>query len=385
MKKMMVLGVLACLLAACSGGPDREPADPRLLEELKTYIEANHMAPDDYVVSKFRDHDVVFLGEVHRVKHQVEFVGDLIPELYAYGIYYLGTEFGRREDQALIDSLILSPEYDEALAREITLRQYVFWGYDEYVDIYRAAWEVNRSRPENAPAFRILGLNNSPDWSQVASRADRDKGSVMTKVWHGQTEEDWARVILDSVVARGEKTLVYSGMHHAFTEYRQPVVAAGEFIRFGDVRMGNYVYEAIGKRAISIFMHGPWNSSEGYDRGLVRPADGVIDQVMNEIDPDLLPVGLDTGGSPFGDLPGVTSAYSRGYDDFTLSMFCDGYIYTRPFEEYEGVTPIPDFINEENIDFARNQSPDPDFRGRSPRDFNQAIERHADLKRWRLR
>jgi hypothetical protein len=385
MKTLSLCLSILLIFAGCSGGPDQKPADPEVLKNLKAYIEANHMVPDEYVVSKFLDHTVVFLGEVHRVKHQVEFVGDLIPELYASGVYYLGTEFARREDQALIDSLILSPEYDEALAREITLRQYVFWGYQEYVDIYRAAWEVNRSRPESAPPFRILGLNNSPDWSQVENRADRERGDVMKKVWHGQTEEDWARVILDSVIAGGGKILVYSGMHHAFTVYRQPVVVDGEFIRYGDVRMGNYVYDAIGKRAISVFMHGPWNSSDGYDRGLVHPADGAIDQVMAEVDPALLPVGFDTGGSPFGDLKGETSVYWHGYDDFTLSNFCDGYIYTRPLEEYEGVIPIPDFIDEGNIDFARARSPDPDFRERSPRAFNQAIARHADINRWRLR
>ncbi len=384
-KRTILMFGLIAVLAGCSGGPDQEPADPALVAGLRSYAEAHGMAPADYILSKFDEHDVVFLGEVHRVKHDVELVQTLIPLLYERGVLYLGTEFGRREDQALIDSLILGAEYDEALARRITLQQYVFWGYQEYVDIYRAAWEVNRSRPEGSPPFRILGLNNSPDWSHVADNSDRDKGYVMKKVWHGETEEDWARVILDSVVARGGKMLVYSGMHHAFTEYRQPVVANGEFVRFGEMRMGNYVFEAIGKRAITVYLHGPWNSAAGYDRGVVRPADGVIDQVMAGLDPALLPIAFDTRGTPFGDLKGETSVYSHGYDDFRLSMFCDGYIYQRPFAEYEGVTPIVDFINEGNIDYARAQSPDPDYRDKSPAEFNKAIARHADLRRWRLR
>jgi CelD/BcsL family acetyltransferase involved in cellulose biosynthesis len=43
----------------------------------------------------------------------------------------------------------------------------------------------------------------------------------MGKVRHGETEEDWAEVLLDVVIAQREKSLASSGTHHAFTEYRQ--------------------------------------------------------------------------------------------------------------------------------------------------------------------
>jgi hypothetical protein len=375
--------VIALCVSGC-GGRDEKPAGEGLAARLAAYAEANHASPEDYIVSKFADHDVVILGEVHRVKHDVKLVQRLIPELAGAGVYYLGTEFARRKDQHLIDSLTTAAEYDEGLARLITLRQYVFWGFAEYTDIYRAAWEYNRSLPEGARTFRILGINNSPDWSLVRNAEDRENGRVMSEVWHGETEADWARVILDSVVAKGGKILVYCGMHHALTHYRQPVVLNGEFIRFGDVRMGNYLYDEIGDRVFSIFLHGPWNSSSGYDRNLVRPADGMIDEAMAEVDPSLLPIAFDTGGTPFGDLPAVTSVYSQGYEDFRLSMFCDGYVYVKPIPGYEGVTPIPDFINEENLDYARAQSPDPWFRDASTEDFNKAIARHADLTKWTL-
>ena len=385
MKRVFLALCLVGALTGCSGGPEEKPADPKLLTELRAYAESHAARPADYILGKFDHHDIIFLGEVHRVKHDVELVIDLLPKLHARGVCHLGTEFGRRKDQALIDSLLAGEEFDEALARRIALQQYVFWGYKEYIDIYRAAWALNRSRPEGTPRFRILGLNNSPDWSHVTDPSDRDMGYVMKRVWHGETEEDWARVILDSVLARGGKMLVYSGMHHAFTEYRQPVVMDGEFVRFAEMRMGNYVFEAIGKRAITVFLHGPWNSAKGYDRAVVRPADGAVDQAMAGLDPALLPIGFDTHGSPFGDLRGESSVYSHGYDDFRLAMFCDGYVYHRPFAGYEGVTPIADFINESNIDYARTQSPNPSYRDKSPDDFNEAIARHADLKRWRLR
>jgi hypothetical protein len=320
---------------------------------------------------------VVFLGEVHRIKHDVEFVQDLIPYLHSNGIFYLGTEFARREDQCLIDSLITGLAYDEALARQIMFQQSVFWGYREYLDIFRAAWEVNSGIGDGVERFRILGLNGSPEWWHIETDEDRDNPEVMKKVWHGEGEDLWARVILDSVVDRGGKILVHCGIHHAFTEFKQPVVAGGEFIRFDDSRAGNHVFSEIGKRTITVFLHAGWYDAMGYSGPMVPPADGIIDAVMEHIDPAYIPVGFDTRGTPFGDLPGETSLYGHGYDNFTLATFCDGYIYHGPFPDYEPATPIPDFVNGTNIDYARKQSPNPRFRDASPERFFKAIARDA--------
>jgi hypothetical protein len=370
---VMMLAVLGC------SSPERQ-IDPPVLEGLASYIEANHQTPEEYVLSKFEDHDVVFLGEVHRIRHDVEFVRDLVPLLQSQGIHYLGTEFARREDQRLIDSLITAPSYDEALARQIMFQFSVFWGYREYMDIFRAAWEVNRDiegDEENVRGFRILGLNDSPAWWHIEKQEDRESSEVMKKVWQGGGEHLWARVILDSAVTRGEKILVHCGIHHAFTEYKQPVVADGEFVRFDDSRTGNHVFREIGKRAITVFLHAGWYPAEGYARSKQPPADGIIDAVMEVVDSAHMPVGFDTGGTPFGDLPGETSVYRHGYENFTLATFCDGYIYHMPYGDYEGVAPIPDFVNEGNIEYARKQASNPRFRDASPERFNKAIAKDA--------
>jgi hypothetical protein len=363
------------LLAGCSG-PARE-IDPLVLEGLKTYIEQHHLPPEVYLVGEFADHDVIFLGEVHRNKHDVEFVISLIPYLHSHGIFRLATEFARREDQHLIDSLLAAPAYDEELARRITFQQSPFWGYQEYVDVFKAAWEVNSGLAEGVERFRILALNDSPEWWHIEDEKDRDDPAVMRKVWAGGGERLWARVILDSAVARGEKILVHCGIHHAFTEYKQPVVGNGKFVRFDDSRAGNYVFKEIGKRAITVFMHAGWVPAEGYGKPYVKPADGIIDAAMELVDPSYLPVGFSTRGTPFGDLPGETSIYKYGYEKFTLADFCDGYIYHKPFAEYEGVTPIPDFVNETNIEEARKNASNPRFRDASIERFNKAIARDA--------
>lgn len=199
----------------------------------------------------------------------------------------------------------------------------------------------------------------------------------MSKVWHGETEKDWADVLLDEVVRKGGKALVHCGAHHSFTQYRQPIVRQGRFLRFGDLRFGNYLFEAIGERAVNVCLHRPWVSAAGFDAPAVFPADGYIDAIMKVVEPHLRRSGFDTQGTPLGDLPGETSLYSYGYDNFTLSTICDGCIYDRPFEEFEAVTPVEGFVTTATLAYARRQSSEPSLRDGTVEDFFALMERYV--------
>jgi hypothetical protein len=170
---------------------------------------------------------------------------------------------------------------------------------------------------------------------------------------------------------------VHTGMHHAFTEYRQPLIDEKDgkqvFSGFIKGRFGNYVYREIGKRAFTVSLHQPWVSSEGYDKPDTYAADGYIDALMEQVEPRLRRAGLDTLGTPFGNLPGETSVYKYGYEKFTLGTFCDGYIIQGPLAEYRGVTPIKDFVNASNLAQARAQMPNPKFRHATAEEINHAI------------
>lgn len=384
MRRIVAVALAVGTVAAARTRLPLPKVDGALAQELRGYLSAHYATPEDYIVRKFRDHDVVFIGECHRIKHDPQLIQRLLPRLYRNRVFTLCTEFARREDQALVDRLLTGPSYDEALAREITFRKLVSWGYQEYVDIYRAAWKLNHTLPAGARPFRILALNDSPDWSVIKRPEDWENPDVRRKVWRGGGEQLWAKVILDEVVAKGEKALVYSGMHHAFTEYEQPIVdgTTHQFVRFETERMGNFVFRAIGKRAITIALHAPWNSAQGYDGSLVYPVDGVIDAVMRTVDPAHRRVGFDTHGTPFGRLPATTAVYRHGYSHFTLEQFCDGYVYQEPFSDYRGVTPIQDFINATNLERARQQSPNPRLRAATADRFNRGIAQDADVLRW---
>lgn len=76
------------------------------IDNVYNYIKENQKSPEEYIISKFKDYDLVFLGEHHRIKHDVNFVASLIPTLYKNGITNLGYEFYEHTIQHSIDSLL---------------------------------------------------------------------------------------------------------------------------------------------------------------------------------------------------------------------------------------------------------------------------------------
>jgi hypothetical protein len=365
-----LLAVLAAsaFLACGDGAETRLPlptVDPDLRAELTAWIRDSGASPPDYVLSKFADHDVVLLGEYHRIRHDPLLVQELIPRLPAVGVHLLGIEFANAADQPLIDSLLSGPRYDEALARRIQWNQWPFWGFREYVDLYRVAWEVNRSLPDTARRFRILGLNARTDWSHVWTPEDREDPEIMARVWpDGDSDAVMAETILREVVAEGEKALIYSGINHAYTRFHQPIYDAerGELVDSITNRMGNRVYREIGDRAFVIYLHAPWPAAAGYQAPGVYPADGVIDAVFATLPPGERRVGFDVVDSPFGDLPAASSYWGHANPDFRLRDYCDGWIFQRPLSAYEGVHVIDGWFTADNRLAAIGQIANPDPR-----------------------
>ena len=156
--------ILSLVVIAGAAAQSSRPSDAPSKIELLRYLREHPETPEKYVVGKFTQYDVVFMGELHRIRHDVQLVHRLIPELYRAGVRHLGIEFGNYEDQDLVDQLITADRYDEGLARKLMFRYFVWWGYREYQDIYRKAWEFNRALPATAPKFRVVNLHYRIRW-----------------------------------------------------------------------------------------------------------------------------------------------------------------------------------------------------------------------------
>jgi hypothetical protein len=379
MRKMALFLLSLILLSSAVTPQTQKGVSAEEEQKLAAYLKSHWKSPEDYVVEKFSKYDIVFIGESHRIKHDVELIHNLIPRLYKAGVYNLGIEFGRYEDQEKVDRLITADKYDEDVACWLQFKQFVGWGYKEYEDIYRKAWELNKSLPKGAPKFRVVALGYKVDWTQLQENMT---DAQWKKVWfNGEPDEQMAEVILKEFVEKGKKALIYSGTHHAFTRYRQPNYdyQNKKFIGFRELRMGNIIYAKIPIKVFNIFLHSPWISRENPQAG-DYPIGGVIDRVMRAFKNKR--VGFDVVGTPFGVLREDRSYYSAGYPDFTLSTFCDGYIFQKQFKDYEGVTVDETFITEGNLQEAIKNLPNFEERKyiRKPEDMINNIRRDADFK-----
>jgi hypothetical protein len=337
-------------------------------------VERHAQPPEDYVVAAFAAHDIVFLGELPKIRQDVQFVSSLIPRLAAAGISNLGIEYALSDDQEKIDALVTAGAWDEARARSIVFDWVVTWGFQEYIDIFHTAWKLNRGLPAGGRPFRIVGLSVRENWQYLRSERDSRDPAVVAKVFgNGIPDAHMAQIIEREFTGKGEKALIFCGTQHAFTAYRNPDYErdAAELKLAETRRAGNIVYAKIGSRAFSIAIHSPW-PDPGSRSGLAWAADGGVDALIDALPPEKSSAGFDTSG-PLGALP-VTRGYrSASGGALTLRDLFDGYVILGPVADYRPVTPIADFVRPEDAGQALERFPGPKPASLTAEQANRAI------------
>jgi hypothetical protein len=324
------------------------------LKRYTDYLETHISEPPAFISQKFETCDVVLLGEIHGRKQDLELVKSLIPYLYKRnGISVIGWEFGSSDFQAEVDSLVNAPEYDESKAIRIMRTFEVDWNYKEYLDIFRIIWRLNRDLPPGRPRVRFLQLG----WDLNDSKLYSPDPVVRSEERKRRRERDrhMADIVDREVLQRGKKILWYSGLHHAFTRYRQPRFFFQR--RTGEKRRaGNFLYDRYPGRVYCVALHAPVLSplsvlEESFPSLISTktyyPFGGVIDKVYAQ---KKRPFAFDTAGSPFGELKDNYSYYSVDrWGGLKLRDFCDGYVVLCSFEEAEPVDTIPGWIPSEDV------------------------------------
>lgn len=356
----------------------RPAASRGTVNELEEWVGANAVEPVDYIVSRFRDDRVVFLGEMGRVKEQIQVVRDAIPALYDAGVRHLGVGFALSRDQERIDQLVSAESFDEDLAHSILFDRMVVWGFEEYVDVFRAAWELNSRLADGSPPFTIVGLEVDQDYSHIVEPNDAEDPEKIQQVFaKGLPDVHMANVIRERILGSGVRALIYVGMQHAYTEYRNRAYAErAEELNMGETRrVGNIIYDQIGDDAATVLFHSPW-SDERSQNGMAYPAGGAVDALLEELPTEERAMGFDVDGTPFGDLPVYAKSLTEGYDRLRFSEVTDGYITLELFTDYQPATPIDGFITEENFDraVANFPGPTPQDENLSPQQMNEYIQ-----------
>ena len=334
------------------------------LEEEMTALVASAPPAEDYITGLFDQHQIVLLGETGYVSNQLDLLVDLIPELNDAGIYHLGLQYGNASDQARIDELITGTSFDEALAESIMFDHMVILGYEEHKNVFRAAWEVNRSKAEGETPFRIIGLSEMPDYSKIVVQEDAENPEILAEIFAGGIpDEIMYETVVRELVEPGHRALVYTQLEHAFTTFEQVVFTdrMGTQGFPGVRRMGNQLDDLLGNRVTTVVFHTPLQDSRSRI-GYGYPVGGVVDRLYDSIPESQTTVGFDIAGSPYADAP-VTSDVLTDEDretELELQEFADGYIMVSRIVDYEPVNAIPGFISDENIARARRDFPGAD-------------------------
>jgi hypothetical protein len=329
-----------------------------IMDPLLQFAQQSWRSPQDYVIASLQQHDIVFLGEFYKISQNAALVKDLVPRLYAAGIRNLGIEYALSDDQKDIDALVTAPTWNEAGARAIIFDWVVTWGYQEYVDLFKAAWQVNSTRPAGAAPFRIVGLNVRQDWSVLTTEKDLSDPTVVARMYaKGVPDAHMAEVIQKEFLQKGLKALIYTGTQHAFTRYHSVEYEKNAAsMKLPEIRRaGNIVAAAAPGRVYTIALHAPWPDTS-QKSGLGYPVGGSIDSLIDALPDGKKSGGWDLAGTPMGRLSIAGSSYASPAAT-TLADLFDGYIVQGPLREYTAVTAIPDFIRPQDADRASQEFP----------------------------
>lgn len=343
--------------------------------------------PVDAVVRSFGAHDVVFLGEFYKIREHAALVKDLVPALRAAGVRNLGIEYALTESQPAIDALLAAPSWNEAEARRITFAWVVTWGYQEYLDIYRAAWEENRKLAPGERPFRVVALGVRQNWEVLQTQRDLEDTAVIQKILaNGIPDAHMAAVIQREFLDRGEKALVFCSLQHAFTRYRSTEYEKSMRDRgFGETRRaGTILYDRNGARVATIALHAPWPDSAA-ETGLAWPVGGLVDAMLAALPAGRQAGGWETAGTVLGALPIESGGYAVGHPGLTLYGLCDAYVATGPITSLHAATAIADFVPADQADYAVKNFPGPKTPRLDAASINSSIVEEARALEQALR
>ena len=208
--------------------------------EIKTYlqhIDTDSSDPFKFVADKFDKHSVVFLGELHKRKQDLEFFRNLIPYLYqTKNINVIGWEFGAAEYQKDADSVVTASEFDRKKAISIMRNSMYNWCYEEYLDIFKTIWQINKSILRPDEKIKFLQLNKS----YIPKRWNSPNQNIRLEERKKSFDNILPDIVEKEVLQKNKKILIYCGLHHTLTKFKTPKIF---FLKENDGRAGQRLYK----------------------------------------------------------------------------------------------------------------------------------------------
>jgi uncharacterized RDD family membrane protein YckC len=354
--------------------------EPEDRADFVEWLDANAKDPVDFAVEAAAKHTITIFEEVHHVQDNLVFLSRIIPDLYhRAGVTCVAVEYMAAENNARIARLVNANEYDRALALSIARNHsWQSWGGREYWDVLETVWRLNNSLPEDQPKMRLVGIDrkfdlpafalmgvgddglSGPAWEKLrAVRVIKDFPLIMKR------DEIMARNVEKQIVETGERGIVWVGVGHAYTRFRQPAVVNGKVTREW-ARLGFMLRQKYDDRVFKIRLH---NSS--WDSGGITE---FVEQIATQR--DNAPFGFGVDGSPFENLRDETSRYFRALPGLCFSDIATGYVFLKPISDQSHTPWLDGYISERM--FLRHK---PYFEAECGRKLKDANEANRILSR----
>ena len=330
--------------------------DSSKYNEIKNYISALDQNPVDYLCKVFETKRIVCLGAETFTANGPLFVIQALPELYNAGVDMLAVDFALAEDNDRIKDLVTASEFSENRAREILFNRLILFGYKEYEDLLKTVWSINQNKPAGKAPMKLIGLSVKHDYSVLKTPDDLEDDAKLRSIIPGDDTLDsfMGKEAVKRLSEFSGKALVYTAFQHSFTSfhwlgYEKEVVSRG-VLPDNAQKMGNFIYDSFGDECATVLMHTFWTEPES-PNGLDYPAGGTIDKAISAQKGGRGEFGLTIEGSPLADLK-ITRYFAKEYDELYLKDMAYGYISMGPIKATKVLTPINDFINEQNLESA---------------------------------
>ena len=325
----------------------REPNEP-IVQPRPTKITLSDRPnklqdPIDYVIGKFKDHDLVMIGERHWTHEEPVFIQNLIRRCFeqkAINVVFL--EFGDFKYQGKIDAFMESAKYNPKPIIDI-LRDSaeLGWGYQEYSDIFKLIYDENHKRPPSEqiklvlvdPSFDTVNLEKELYESLALSPLlEKDKWSIVS--WLRESIEDRDGRMADIIAAYSYKMNLIKGIYYAGSSHIRK-----------DLKMKNY-----GRRYFSC---GGILSRNYHGRVCCLTFHMESKFWQNASDFDYLEEIFNNYGSPFAvntNDPNIRRLKLKSDIDqqgVALSEAFDGYIMLNQNKDYQSCGFVPGFYDDE--------------------------------------
>lgn len=328
-----------------------------------------------YLAESFNRARVVFLGEFPQIAEHPEFLADSIPSLAAAGVRSIALEQLRSADQREIDEVTgrpgdasddkASPEFDTATAEELLFRRDVTWGFQEYRAVLRAAWEHNRTRPNEQLRIRGLAIARNPESTPSEHEI--------------ALERHMAQELANLLRETDGPVLVYTSARRAIPRVPDRELAAASTEAGSVQRLAVWAAESLDVPTRSVLLHAPW-PEQNARYGLNYPAAGLMDSaVFSDFGANPpLPWGFDVRDTTLEGTTVDPMDLRPETESTTLGALMDGYIVLAPLSELNAATPIPNFVTAETAAEAVSRYPGDIPDSASAEDINSYIARTSE-------